>query len=291
MKKTLSRTLVLVLFFSYLTGFFLSGSCQSFVEQTIYVGGSGPGNYTVIQDALNDVSVGGTVYVYPGTYHEHLVFTHPVHLIGEDKTRTILDGDFKDYVVIMGAGNSTLSGFTITHSGIVFPLAGIYLTSDENIITGNILIDNFYGLHIHGADHNTISGNEITQNHRCGMYFSLSSNNKILANSVSHQPVNGFGLFEYSNNNTFYDNVVSQNNFSGLTLRDSFYNYVLENHFLDNRLGVFVSAADCHTTFNGNAFSGNTADFSEEQNWIALIGSGFCALLLLVFYLLRNVLL
>jgi hypothetical protein len=30
----------------------------------LYVGGSGPGNYTTIQQAINDASNGDTVYVY-----------------------------------------------------------------------------------------------------------------------------------------------------------------------------------------------------------------------------------
>ena len=40
--------------------------------KTLYVGGSGPGNYTRIQDAINDSSDGDTVYVYNGTYSGHL---------------------------------------------------------------------------------------------------------------------------------------------------------------------------------------------------------------------------
>ena len=34
----------------------------------LYVGGSGAGNYTRIQDALDNVTSGGTVYVFPGLY-------------------------------------------------------------------------------------------------------------------------------------------------------------------------------------------------------------------------------
>jgi len=39
---------------------------------TLYVGGSGPNNYTSIQDAINDASDGDTIYVYDDSspYHE-----------------------------------------------------------------------------------------------------------------------------------------------------------------------------------------------------------------------------
>mgnify|MGYP001636576991 CR=1 FL=1 len=40
---------------------------------TLYVGGAGPGNYTTIQDAIDDASDGDTIVVYPGIYYEHQV--------------------------------------------------------------------------------------------------------------------------------------------------------------------------------------------------------------------------
>ena len=41
---------------------------------TLYVGGSGPGNYTKIQDAINDANDGDTVYVYSGFYVEISIY-------------------------------------------------------------------------------------------------------------------------------------------------------------------------------------------------------------------------
>ena len=40
------------------------------IGNTLYVGGSGEGNYTKIQDAINNASDGDTVFVYNGTYYE-----------------------------------------------------------------------------------------------------------------------------------------------------------------------------------------------------------------------------
>ena len=40
----------------------------------LYVGGSGPGNYSVIQDAVDNASDGDTVYVYHGIYSDYSTY-------------------------------------------------------------------------------------------------------------------------------------------------------------------------------------------------------------------------
>ena len=59
---------------------------------TIYVGGSGPGNYTSIQEGIDNASEGDTVYVYAGTYYESLLIHRSLSLEGENKYSTILNG-------------------------------------------------------------------------------------------------------------------------------------------------------------------------------------------------------
>ena len=47
------------------TGFYLErqSTIATFDGNTLYVGGSGPGNYSSIQDAIDNASDGDTVYV------------------------------------------------------------------------------------------------------------------------------------------------------------------------------------------------------------------------------------
>ena len=286
MIKTSSFGLALMIFISSVALVFSTASCEPIPPLPLYVGGSGPGNYTMIQDALDNVTANGTIYVFPGTYHERLVITTPVHLIGDSNDNTILDGDNQEYVVILEFGNCTLSGFTITHSGRVFPNAGVYIKSNGNTVSGNILTDNFYGMRLETAKRNLISSNEIYRNLRCGVYFSRSSDNTLTGNIVSNHPVNGFGLYEFSNNNALLENVLSQNNYSGINIRESTNNRVMNNHFNGDGIGLHVPPPEYSTNMHGNVFSENRISLEEEQDSIVAIGSYYTVMLVIVFFFL-----
>ena len=60
----------------------------------LYVGGRGPGNYTKIQDAINDSSDGDTVFVFDDSapYFESLIINKSITLLGENQNTTIIDG-------------------------------------------------------------------------------------------------------------------------------------------------------------------------------------------------------
>jgi parallel beta-helix repeat protein len=288
MKKTRTLGVGILIFFCILSFIFSSGTCEEITKPTLYVGGSGVGNYTRIQDALNNITPGGTVYVFPGTYHEHIVVTTSVHLIGDNKDSTIIDGDNEEYVVSLDAGNSTLSGFTIIHSGRTFPEAGVYVKSDKNIVSGNILTENYYGMRLESTKNNTITSNMIIHNLRCGIYFSRASDNILTGNIVSNHSFNGFGLYEFSNNNTLLENILSQNNFSGINIRDSMGNHVIDNRIFGDRIGLHIPPPEYNTVVHGNVFSENRIDLQEERDPLIMIGSGYGVFIIVVFLVLKK---
>ena len=70
---------------------------------TYYVGGSGPNNYTRIQDAIDNTTGGDTVFVYDDNspYYERLVIDKSINLIGENRNTTIVDGGgWKDVIYV-----------------------------------------------------------------------------------------------------------------------------------------------------------------------------------------------
>ncbi|UCD14567.1 MAG: right-handed parallel beta-helix repeat-containing protein, partial [Thermoplasmatales archaeon] len=69
-------------------------STVSFDSKTHYVGGNGTGNYTKIQDAIDNASDGDTVFVYNDSspYYENIVVDKSINLIGEGRDTTVIDG-------------------------------------------------------------------------------------------------------------------------------------------------------------------------------------------------------
>jgi pectin methylesterase-like acyl-CoA thioesterase len=48
-------------------------------SQTLYVGGTGPNNYTKIQDAIDNASNQDTIFVYNGIYQEHIIINKEIN--------------------------------------------------------------------------------------------------------------------------------------------------------------------------------------------------------------------
>jgi len=118
--------------------------------KTLYVGGTGPDNYTKIRDAIDDASDGDTVFVYNGTYYEHVHIYKSLNLIGENQETTIIDsGGVGGDLVWATVSDVSICFFTIQNS----TNWGIYLYRDNYRVFGNIIKDNFDGR----ADNNILN--------------------------------------------------------------------------------------------------------------------------------------
>ena len=104
-------------------------------KATFFVGGTGAGNYTTIQEAIDNASSGDTVHVFPGTYHENIIIEKDLIIIGDQKETTIIDGDNLDNTVTIGSFEVVLESFTI-QNGYYY---GIFLDNCYNKIFYKIL--------------------------------------------------------------------------------------------------------------------------------------------------------
>ncbi len=200
-------------------------STVSFDGNTLYVGGSGSGNYTKIQDAIDNASEGDTVFVFSGTYFGHININKSINLIGENKNTTFITG-FLAYTISIVADWVNISGFTIQNDGrsgegvridscynnfinniIDTPNDNIRISGDYNTISGNTITGDSIIL---SGDSNTISGNTISNNDD-GIYLTDSCDNIISNNSFFNS---GLFISEY----TVCNNIVTNNTMNGKPL-------------------------------------------------------------------------
>jgi parallel beta-helix repeat protein len=235
-------------------------------DDTLYVGGSGEGNYTTIQEAINDAVDGDTVFVYAysSPYYENVVVNKSIFLIGEDKDTTIIDGYENGNVVYVTADGVTISGFTIMNSKVdYFPLyAGVFIYANYTEISFNIIKNNFDGIAIDNLDYkgylngNVISDNIISSNSLAGIDLShckystvtnnivlnnnfsaihtnFAINNLISGNEISNN-YNGLSLYQYSDSNEVSGNNITNNQRYCIFLYDSGKNKILQNNFIES---------------------------------------------------------
>ena len=125
----------------------------------LYVGGSGPGNYTRIQDAIDNASDGDTVFVYDDSspynggispYSGGIIVDKSITVQGENMyTTVIINGGFS----IVGIDHVVITGFTIKEANY-----GVWLeNSSNNIIEDCVFYQNAIGLELsHRGEKNNI---------------------------------------------------------------------------------------------------------------------------------------
>lgn len=235
----------------------------------LYVGGSGPNNYTKIQDAIENASDGDTVFVFDKSspYLENIVVDVSISLLGEDKDTTVIDGANISNGVNLTADNVTIMGFTIKNGNG----SGIYLTSNNNRITDNILSDNFHGITTHfenlstaippNIGHNTITDNLIINNG--GGIFGLSGwNNTVQGNIISQAEV-GLTIGAAVNTNISL-NIISEN-FIGVVVLMSYNTVMYHNNISHNELGVWTFETSADKILQNNFIENNNSAISYQM--------------------------
>jgi parallel beta-helix repeat protein len=230
---------------------------------TLYVGGSGAGNYTTIQSAIDDTDDYDTVFVYSGTYYENIVVDKSITLKGEDKNTTVIDGgNGKDVVKINGVDKVTILGFTIQNGGE--NKAGVYLyRSADGVISGNFIIDNPYGVYVYknastGLSHTTITDNIILRSGVFGVWLYKSSYNIISDNIISDGEIYGLGLCFWSTDTIVNGNTISNNKIKGIVGRYVYNNEIYENIIENNGYGIHFMNAVSNNRIHDNHIEDNT---------------------------------
>ena len=278
------------------------GSCMIGDDSPIlYVGGSGEGNYSSIEDAINAASDGYTVYVNSGMYNENIVIDKSIDLIGKDKENTFIDGGKLGDVVRVTTDYVNISGFTVKNSKVNLDnisniYAGIYVEASYvnvkycdimDCLIGILLINTSYsdvsnceisnnlgGINYYNSSYNQISNCRVVFNKpRFGVSLQKSNNNTIFNNNISFNVANGLAMSE-SSNNTINRVIFWGNNGSGVSVFRTLVNpcrnnKFFENNFVDNNVGynkLWNAFDNCANESWDNGILGNYWSNFDESN-------------------------
>jgi parallel beta-helix repeat protein len=234
---------------------------------TRYVGGTGLGNYSTIQDAINASNAGDTIRVYAGVYYENLIVNKTLSLIGNGSANTTINGGGTGDVVLITANWVNITGFNITNSGDqgTPPVsdAGIEVNGVNNVtICDNILYDNNYGIYFKLAEKNNISNNICGSNRLCGILLSWTQTTYIFNNICIFNRIIGIYLY-FSQNNLVQNNTFNSNGCgnpsieSGIGIFDSNSNTILNNTCKFNADGIRLFRSNSNIIIN-NSCSNST---------------------------------
>lgn len=197
----------------------------------LYVGGSGPGNFTKIQDAVNEACSGDTIYVYDDSapYFEHVVVNKSITLIGEDKNSTEINGSFLDSMVdtiSVVHDDVVIRGFSITHNQGYYYQAAVKITGNYTILSHCIIKRNeWIGIYVVDASFCRIEDCELYQN--LVAIHLVGSRENVLQNCVCHDNADGITLFSKSHDNQLIDCICSENYFDNMLIQQSSGNQII----------------------------------------------------------------
>ena len=220
------------------------------IISTLYVGGSGPDNYTNIQEAIDAAGSGDTVYVFNGTYYENLMISKNLNLIGENQDNTVIDGNyslnyFNLYTIWVDATTCNIYNFTINNSGF----GVIYTSSNGSIIQNNNITNSMYGIYLiatsegYGINNSNFSGKN-------------PINNQIIDNTFYN---NLIGVMCEGNHSLIYSNIFyGRLGLAGVAINGC-NNIIQQNNITNQSLGIYLY------NNNGTVISDNIIYNSSEM--------------------------
>lgn len=231
-------------------------------QKTFYVGGSGPHNYSTIQQAIDNASNGDTIFVYEGIYYEHVIVDKALYLRGEHKDTTKIHGSNTGDVpcIRIYHDDVTVESFNIIWADWEYHEPGIKIYSNNVIVKNNNISHHDKGIIVFRSSRNsTIKNNIFYNNHESiwlwppGTHYHTIQNNRITTGD--------YGIIGKSSHfNVIKNNTITTQSWGGIFLEDSSDNMIIGNTIRDNSRGMVIQG-DCEGNhFYHNNFIENTHD-------------------------------
>jgi len=203
-------------------------------------------NYPSFQDLVDAAKPNDTLIPPPGTYSGPVIIEKSISVDGRGKVT--IDAGGKGSVIFLDTDGATLKNLHLTNSGESHNDldSGVQVRGNFNVIKDNVIDNTLFGIDLGQAEHNIVRRNRISSKPvELGMRGDAirlwySFNNKIMDNHIR----NSRDIVVWYSK----DNLISGNDARGgrysLHFMYSQYNEVLNNHFEDNSVGIFVMYSD-----------------------------------------------
>jgi parallel beta-helix repeat protein len=239
----------------------------SIKKAVITVDDEGDGDYTSIQEAIDNSNPGDTIKIYSGQYNETVIVNIESITIeginyelgsGDDEDIPGVNGEYTGNVITLNANFITLKTIVSINSKLDNYYAGIKIDSNYNTIAGCGTASNYYGLINYGTQ-NEIVQNVIAFNVKAGVYNYESNNNIISNNFISENGVNGIYLHD-SESNTISENTITLNVKDGIHISDYCHDNQIINNFIKSNsidgVKIFFNE-NSYNTIRGNEIISN----------------------------------
>jgi parallel beta-helix repeat protein len=223
-------------------------------ENWLYVGGNGPGNYTKIQDAIDNASNSDTISVYPGVYNERIEIHKRIHLRGADPHTTLIDGQgMNTDVITCVATNVMINGFTIGNCSLTHSCILVNHTANCSLIE-NIIHTGGYGVNVRNADNISITNNTFFDTLATSSgYIGVNINNGIFC-TLSQNRISSWtgGLVLHGTHLLISQNTIT-NTSRGITdtlntlPQTNTYLTIDQNHINGTRDGIYLAGSTDYT--------------------------------------------
>ncbi|MGA1873522.1 MAG: right-handed parallel beta-helix repeat-containing protein, partial [Thermoplasmatota archaeon] len=255
----------------------------------IYVGPGG--NYSRIQDAIDNASAGDTIRVFNGTYREGLTIEKSLRLIGNCSRSTIIN-PLDEVGIYVKASDNLIENFRVTH-GVDWVSGITVLGAGSNVTVRNCdLSDNGYGIAVQGSTtsstpenflienctiNNTSTAVKVTYMEGCvirNVTVANFTSSAIGSADSSNCTFSDFridsghwAIVQASSSNMVYENISLSNCVRGFTIRMSWNTTIRScNVSTCEEYGVYHLKSDDCGYFNNTISDFSYAEYGE--NWI-----------------------
>ena len=234
----------------------------SFDGNTLYVGGTGEGNFTKIQDAIDNASDEDTILIYNKTYYERINVNKKLTirgLLSEDDDKPTIDGQKRGAIVNIQSNNCHIENIVVKNAGQNFSptRAGFIISAKYSyIINCNISGFCYTGIYImpeNKADDSRIVSNAIDGNMIQGIYMPyhpMGGSDRIFISGNSIYGV-GYSIYLWAGrDNTINENKIWSNSY-GILIRVGGDTDIIENNITDNdQYGISIEITDYNNYYH-----------------------------------------